>query len=408
MLRRFRAYLRNRFSLPKRVAGLQDHRPFAQIPTECIWWSTFGMFVLRLPSLNALAMDLQQRGSSWIRGRRASADTLGYALSRFDLVPLRQLSYDVIRQSWRRKAIHSRRGEPLRVLALDGHELWASHARTCPSCSTRRLTTKQGVVCEYYHRMVVAQFVGVTPPPIADLELTLPGEGETVTAARVLERVLDEIPNLVDVVTMDALYADGGFLRRIHDADKYFVVVLKQEDRDLYKDAAALRASTTPIEVRDGNHLSRIWDLPDLTSFPTFGHPVRVVWCEEETVVNKVVAGVKQEVTEVKTWIWITNAPSTISPTRIQQWGHDRWDLENRGFNELSQHWHMDHCFIHDMTASEALLRTLALAFFTTYLFYERNLKPAARRNLNRLGLARLFAAALCSRPEPALLPDTT
>ena len=31
---------------------------------------------------------------------------------------------------------------------------------------------------------------------------------------------------------------------------------------------------------------------------------------------------------------------------------------------------------------------TLAVAFLTTYLFYERNLKPAARRHLNRLALA--------------------
>ncbi len=63
-------------------------------------------------------------------------------------------------------------------------------------------------------------------------------------------------------------------------------------------------------------------------------------------------------------------------PVKIQRWGHDRWDIENRGFNELTALWHMDHYFIHDISAIETLLLTLALAFATTYLFYERNLTP--------------------------------
>jgi hypothetical protein len=39
----------------------------------------------------------------------------------------------------------------------------------------------------------------------------------------------------------------------------------------------------------------------------------------------------------------------------------------------------MNHCFVHNPNAIEAFLLTLALAFFTTYLFFERNLKPQAR-----------------------------
>ena len=48
----------------------------------------------------------------------------------------------------------------------------------------------------------------------------------------------------------------------------------------------------------------------------------------------------------------------------------------------------MDHYFIHDPTAIETLLLTLAIAFVTSYLFYERNLKAPARRHLTRLALA--------------------
>jgi hypothetical protein len=237
--------------------------------------------------------------------------------------------------------------------------------------------------------------------------MTQRGEGETVTARRVLDRVLDHFAGLVDVITLDALYLEGPFLRRIRDAGKYFVAVLKQEARDLYQDANALRTSVTPLEIREGRRVSRMWDLDGLNSFPTYGHPVRVVWCEERTAVTKQVAGEWQEVEEIKTWIWVTNAPTTISATRIQRWGHDRWDLENRGFNELGQLWHMNHCFAHDATATEVLLRTLAMAFLTTYLFYERNLKPAVRRTLNRSALARRFAEALLGQTGPGFRSDT-
>ena len=50
--------------------------------------------------------------------------------------------------------------------------------------------------------------------------------------------------------------------------------------------------------------------------------------------------------------------------------------------------WHMDHCFIHQPRAIEAVLLTLAPAFLLTSLFYGRNLKPVARRHLTRLALA--------------------
>jgi hypothetical protein len=91
-----------------------------------------------------------------------------------------------------------------------------------------------------------------------------------------------------------------------------------------------------------------------------------------------------------------------VPATTIQRWRSARGDLETPGFNELTALWHMDHCFIHHATALEALLLTLAVALLTTDLFYERNLKPAGRRRLSRLGLtARL-------REDFALLAGAT
>jgi hypothetical protein len=65
----------------------------------------------------------------------------------------------------------------------------------------------------------------------------------------------------------------------------------------------------------------------------------------------------------------------------------------------------MDHCFVHHPTAIVALLLTLALAMATTYLFYQRNLKPEARRHLTRLALAGRFREDIISYRGVSLWP---
>ncbi len=353
------------------------------------------MYVLRLRSFNALEQELRvaKRWEAWIGSRKPSADTIGRVVAKMSPDELRQVLAAIHRSAWRRKAIHTRPSESYRVVAVDGHEVGASRARCCPDCLVREISLGEKTVLEYYHRVVVAQWVGVTPPAILDLELISPKEGEVVAARRLLERILRQHARLIDVISADALYLEAPFFRLVLDAGKHLVVVMKQERRDLYQDAERLRRLVAPQVLVDGPRTTRLWDIPQLSSFTTLARPVRVVWVEEETLKRKIVGGKTEKSIEKKTWIWVTDLPAaTVPAVKIQLWGHDRWDLENRGFNELSSLWHMDRYFIHDATAIEILLLTLAIAFVTTYLFYERNLKAPARRHLTRLAMAARLA----------------
>lgn len=373
------------------MATLRDARPRPQIPTATVWLAAFTLFVLRVPSFHALEQDFRRRGRwvGWLAGRPPSADTLGRGLAQLALPELRALLASVHRRAWRRKTLHRPPGEAARVVAVDGHELWASQARCCPQCLQREVRVKDTRRVEYYHRVVVAQWVGVTPPAILDVERIHPGEGEVVAARRLVARVLQTSGRLVDVVTADALYCEAPFITQVLAAGKHVVIVLKQAARALYQDADGLRALVAPQVIQEPTRTTRLWDLPALTSFPTLGRPVRVVWAEEHTVTARVIGGQRQRVEEDHRWIWVTDLPAAVVPaTTIQRWGHARWDLETRGFGELTRHWHLDHCFHHDVVALEALLLTLALAFLTTSLFYARQLKPAVRRHLTRAALA--------------------
>ena len=385
-------YLDRRFAVRPLVAGLRDGRRRPQIATATVWLAVFAMFVVRLRSFNALEQELRRprRWEGWVgSGRKPSADTLGRVLGTWGLAEQRQMVATLNRQAWRRKTIHGRPGEAYRVVAVDGHELWASRARCCQECLTREVVVRGEKVVEYSHRVVVAQWVGVTPPAILDVERLRPHEGEVVAARRLVERVVQTYGRLLDVIVADALYLEGPFIRTVRDAGKHVVVVLKQEARELYQDADQLRALQPPVVREEGARTTRLWDLPGLTSFPTVGAAMRVVWAEEQTTKRRRRGGRLETVVEAARWIWVTDLlPAAVPAATIQRWGHDRWDLENRGFNELTMLWHMDHCFRHHPTAVEALLLTLATAFLLTYLFFARNLKPAARRHLTRLALA--------------------
>ena len=374
------------------MAGVRDTRRQPQIATATVWLCVFAMFALRLQSFNALEEALRRRRGwpRWVGGRRLpTADTLGRVLAGTALEEPRALVATLTRRAWRAKAIHGRPGETYRVVAVDGHELWASRARCCAECLIREVRVGEATVREFYHRVVVAQWVGVTPPAIVDLERVRPGEGEVVAARRLVTRILGRAGRLIDVITADALYLEAPFIDTVLAAGKHVVIVMKQEARELYQDAARLRALQPPQVIEDGRRTTRLWDLPELESFSTLHRRMRVVWADEQTVRHRRVGGVKREVVEPGEWVWVTDLlPAAVPARKIQQWGHDRWDLENRGFNELATLWHMDHCFVHNPTAMEVLLLTLAAAFLLTYLFYERNLKPGAHRPGTRLALA--------------------
>lgn len=212
------AYLERRFGFRQLVAGLRDGRRRPQIMTATVWLAVFAMFAVRLRSFNALEQELRrpQRWESWVGdGRKPSSDTIGRVLASLDGAELRQALVAVNRQAWRSKAIHGRRGATYRVVAVDGHELWASRARCCAECLTRERIIGGEVVQEYYHRVVVAQWVGVTPPAILDVERIRPHEGEVVAARRLVERVVRAYGRLVDVIVADALYLEAPFVRLV-------------------------------------------------------------------------------------------------------------------------------------------------------------------------------------------------
>jgi hypothetical protein len=55
-----------------------------------------------------------------------------------------------------------------------------------------------------------------------------------------------------------------------------------------------------------------------------------------------------QPETTAHEWLWITTLdPQAFPANQVRRLGHDRWKLENNGWNDLTQNWAFQHGFLH-------------------------------------------------------------
>lgn len=408
MFRRWRRYLDKVYHFSGWLRTLRDDRPRPQIPTATVWLCVFFLFVFRRGSLNAIENELRTADvwTKLIGPRLPSADTIGRVFSVFDLDLLRQCLTAWVQRLKRNKALEEGRLEGRLIAALDGHELFASFSRWCPGCCERHLQATDQV--QWYHRIVAISILGARMHPVIDLEPQQPGEGEVSCAFRLLKRLLTVAPRLVDAFSLDALYATPTLINTLRAHGKHVVIVLKANQPDLLRDAKGIFDSQSPsLSYKANNVQVELWDAEGFTSLTGSRWPLRVVYCRETQSVRHRIGG--KWITEVLSseWCWLTTfSPSEMSGPNIRLIGHRRWQIENRGFNDLHTHWALDHCFKHDPNAIVAFLLTLAMVHLLMSSFYQFNLKETRRRTLTTIALALLLYRDLISYAVRHTLPS--
>jgi hypothetical protein len=325
---------------------------------------------------------LGTRWHNWMGGELPSADRLGEVAALLNLDELRAALLEHHRVRKRNKTLPSLPGG-LRVLILDGHEMWTSYRQCCQGALSRQVQCKDKdeVRTQYYLRYVAAYLMGAKGRVLLDLEMQRPGEGEIATAERLLVRLLENCPRAFNVVAGDALYLDPHLCQLILDSNKDFIAVLKNENRALIQDFRAL------MELEDGPQLQfeyngkqcHCHDIEGFTSWTQLDRPVRVVRSEETySVRRQLTKNVEQQRSE---WLWATSLPKAKASTHtVVRIGHGRWSIENQGFNELVHQWHADHVYHLNINAIMAILLLLFLAYNIFHVWLERGLKPALRQ----------------------------
>ena len=386
------------------IDRVTDHRSLPRISTALVVKAVLAVYWSRLGSLNALHMTRSASfWKSWLEGPLCSADSLGRIVARMEADSLRQGIRHVYDRLKRNKALPDLHG--LGVAVLDGHETSASYRRCCAGCLKRTMPSGR---TQFYHRNVTLMLLCGSPPDrpavrlLLDLEPQQPGEAELAPALRLLERVLAAYPRAFDLLLADAYYAVAPFLNFLLEHRKQALVVLKDERRDAYEDAAGLWAQLPPQLGWHASRSCRWWDFPDLLSWPDVKGTIRVVRSEESWTLKQQLT--KEVTPQTTSWVWLTTL--SVAQARTEQvvhLAHLRWDIENHGFNELVNDWYADHVYRHHSGAIECFLLLAFLAYNIFHAFFALNLKPEARRGRTMEFWVRLIAAEIHAVPQFSL-----
>jgi|SRR5882724_1686084 len=409
ILRRLVAWSEKIFDLSAAViAPVSDRRLQPRIPTAVVVKSAFVMFWARMGSLNALELSARAGfWKKWLDAPACSADTMGRVHALMDAGGLRQGIHHIYERLKRNKALPDTRG--MGIAVVDGHESHTSYLQHCSGCLERTLHLEAGDRIQFYHRQVTLMLLPGAPgsrEPIRlllDHELQQPGEDEVTAALRLLERVIRSYPRAFDLVLADALYATAPFFNFLLARRKHALVVLKDERRNICKDVAGLFDLTAPLQGSRGSRECLWWDFPDLLSWPQVNGAVRVLRSLETWPVRRQLD--QRASTQTSDWTWVTTlSTAQASTARAIGFGHQRWDIENYGFNELVNEWQADHVFRHEPNAIECFLLIAFLAYNIFHAFWALSLKPQVKQGTTRSFWATLISAELHGQAIPGFL----
>jgi hypothetical protein len=409
-LAQFLHYAQKVFGLKTLLGGVRDERPLAQIPTAAVVLSLLLGVVLRVSSYLALAQQTQRRRWRHLCGLKGplSDDTFEYVTERLSLEDLRQSLAGLNRRLKANKALESCKINGLLFVSLDANEHFQSRSRCCAGCGQRQIeeTDAHGQkrkVTEYYHRYVFAQINGPKFNALLDLEPIRPGEEECSAALRLLGRLRRVYgPRFFDAITVDAWYVQGPFLRAVEKLGWQWVVVFKQERMEAYQEALQLSQGQKPVLAFADEQRAkqvRLWEVKHLNLSAGYGKPVRIVRSEEHWEETRIRGGNKRRESRQSQWLWgASDGLDGYGAAVIYQAGHRRWGIENKAFNQLTQAYHLEHCYHHEPVSMLAQMLILLLGFTLFTAFAELHNK------LVRLGA--LSAKALAQELDLALEED--
>ncbi len=389
------------------LRGIRDRRPYPKIPTRPVLVSLLLGAVLRVGSYLDLAQQTKRR--RWRHlihwAQRISHDSFEYVVERLNVEDLRQSLASVVKQLKANKALESCKINGLLFCSLDANEHFHSRSRCCPRCGQREIEEldahgQKHTVIEYYHRYVFAQINGPKINVLLDLEPIGPGEEEAQAGLRLLGRMRRIYGvRFFDAVTIDAWYVKGPFLTSVEKLGWLWEVVLKQERMEVLQEARKLSERQKAQqefhdETRDRE--VRLWAVKDLSFTESYDRPVWVVHSRETWTEKKVVGGKKTSQPNASDWWWMLCEKLQGYPLEMAYHaGHRRWGIENKAFNELTQYYHLEHCYHHEPVAMLAQMLILMLGFVLFNAFAVLHSQPVRLGQITMKALAHDLDLAL-------------
>lgn len=389
-LKQMLTYINKVYDIGEKINTLKDKRVNSPVKISTISFIVLFGFMLQIGSFNRLEHWLERGKFKKIlpKGTKMPRiDAIRRCLSDFDLEGLNNLHSHIIQTTIKNKVFINGTVDSLKVVAIDGVELFESTKKCCDNCLSR--TDKNGIT-HYFHRSVVCATVGSDPHIVLGQEMLEPkrdgsdkDEGEITGGKRLIKKLYKQYHHFADIIVADALYCKSTWIKEVLSIGMNAVVRVKDERLHIVKDALALfkcrEADKTWVVKKNNNNFRQIkaWDEDN---FEMSDESLKVRFIK---FVEEIHTGDKIEIKEG----WIITTDKFTSAETLWKVMHRRWDIENNAFHQLKTEWHLDHCFLHSPTGVETVLKFIIIAFNLMHLYFFRCIRGFRKKRMLQIDI---------------------
>jgi hypothetical protein len=254
-------YISNVYDFGKKINSLKDKRKNTRISTKAVAFSLIIGFMISIRSFNKLDDYLENKDFRKLVPRKMKLPRIGTirdSLKTFEIDGLVRVHDEILKKSKQNKLYRNGTIDGLKVVALDGVELFSSKKKSCKNCLVRVINDKP----QYYHKSVVAGYVGTDPHLVLGQEMLKPqkdsssykGEGELTASQRLIKSLHQKHHQFADVIVYDAIACNAPWINFIKEYNMEAVVRVKDDRLNIVKDAMGLFAT---------READNVWDFSD-------------------------------------------------------------------------------------------------------------------------------------------------
>ena len=272
------------------------------------------------------------------------------------------------------------------VVGIDGTETFKSYKKDWKNSYKAKIKVKgyeNGKRIEIereYHKQIniFAKIVGKRPGLILDYEVvTCNGnegkqEYEPNVGIKLVRKLKESYGRGIDIIVADAMYLDSNFLKAVKEEGYESIIRLKDNRKAVIEEAEGLFKMQEEKQFNIGRK-KEVKSWSEIIEYK--GIKIKVVKFEEKELNSK-----KTDV------IYVISTSLNMNEITINKIIHARWDIENDGFNELKNHWNMNHCFMADEKAINVILQMIIMSYNLWELYIYVHLHKFEDLNMTKKG----------------------
>ncbi|KLU66406.1 transposase DDE domain protein [Desulfosporosinus acididurans] len=381
-------YMKNVYHLEHGLNKLSDGRVNPTYRTSQVILPVLLGFLLRIKSFNELNFMIKNNEFSKLfpRGTKLpKIDAIRDTLKVMDIDGLKQVNQNIVKTAVENKVFDNGTIDGYTVVAIDGTKFFGSNKKSCPEC----LKNTKGNKIHSFHSGAVISTVGKGPKLVIGFEMYRPGEdsaskdeGELNVAKRLLSSIMKSQKRLMDVVVYDALACNSVWINHCKNLGIGTIVRAKNNNNKSLRSARKKTNKSKTVDVwEDERGFEKVEVYESIFTMDNVEQPLRFVKFAMKHKDKK------------RTQIMIVTTCNDMALKTLFKIIRARWDIENSIFNNLKSECGLEHCFVHDGNAVEAVLNLIFISSNITQLFLVRRLRDhfTTQREMVRLLLKGLY-----------------